>query len=91
MTDLPHEQLTRWTDAIDRLHDYTTRNHTDARIATEATANLWSDFGYQAGPPEVSTMILHAIETGYAAALRDVRDGDIDDLIEEWQSEREDD
>jgi hypothetical protein len=91
MADLPHRQLSAWADRIRELHEYLTRDGTDADISATAAANLWEDFGYQAGPPELATMIVQAIEGGYAAALRDVRDGDLDDLIEEWQSARDDD
>lgn len=91
MADLPHRQLTQWADAIEQLHEHVTREETDARIAATATANLWSDFGYPGGPPDVVTMIRRAIEIGYAAALRDVRDGDFDELIEVWQAGPEDD
>ena len=74
-----------WIDAINNLHDYTTRDPGDARAAGEAVANLWSGYGYQDAPIEVLRMFVKAIETGYAAALRDVRDGQYDDEIETWR------
>ena len=91
MADLPEQRLVEWAEAIEQLHQHITREETDGRIAATATTNLWSDFGYPGGPPRVVTLVRQAIEIGYAAALRDVRDGDFDELIEVWQAGPEED
>ncbi len=57
----------------------------DERAAEEATANLLSGFGYQDAPMHVLQMFSHAIEIGYATALRHVRDGHFDDDIRQWR------
>ncbi|GGQ88218.1 hypothetical protein [Couchioplanes azureus] len=79
------DDIDSWVEAIDNLHDYTTRDPGDARAAEHAVANLWSGDGYQDAPTHVLRMFVKAIETGYAAALRDVRDGQYDDEIETWR------
>jgi hypothetical protein len=50
-----------------------------------AVANLWSGYGYQEAPTHVLKMFVQAIEIGYAAALRDVRDGHFDSQIQMWR------
>lgn len=52
-------------------------------VAQEAAANLWSGFGYQDAPGDVLRMFAQAIEIGYLTALRDVRNGDLDDHLGE--------
>lgn len=91
MTDLSPGRFNEWADAIEELHEHSTREETDGKIAATAVANLWSDFGYRGGPSEMTRLVRQAIEIGYAAALRDVRDGDFDELIEVWQAGPDDD
>lgn len=76
---------TGWAEAIANLHAGTARTPADARRAHEAVANLWSAYGYQDAPTQVVEMLVTAIEIGYAAALNDVRAGDLDDEIVEWR------
>ncbi|MBA2948503.1 hypothetical protein [Streptomyces himalayensis] len=56
-----------------------------SRAAGHAAANLCSGAGLLAASTELQQMITQAIEIGYAAALRDVRDGDFDGDIQEWR------
>lgn len=50
----------------------------DERAAQEATANLLSAHGgFLYAPTVMMHLIAQAIETGYIAALRDMRDGGI--------------
>jgi hypothetical protein len=53
--------------------------------ARQAAANLWSGFGYQDAPGDVLRVFSQAIAIGYMAALRDIRDGDFDYQIPQWQ------
>lgn len=80
------EQVNDWVEAIARLYASEVAD-VDARTANEAAANLWSGFGYQDAPPEVLRMFSEAIAVGYAAALRDVRDGRLDEEIRGWRPE----
>jgi hypothetical protein len=85
MADYPESEVDSWVEAIDGLHDYVTRDPTDGRAAEGAVALLWSGYGFQDAPMHVLRMLVKAIETGYAAALRDVRDGQYDNEIETWR------
>jgi hypothetical protein len=85
MTAIPEKEIDDWVEAIANLHDYVTRDPADARTAEQAVANLWSGYGYQDAPMRVLTMFVQAIEIGYAAALRDVREGKFDSEIQMWR------
>ena len=76
-----------WAHAISTLHEGLRADLSDERIAIEAVANLWSGFGYQDAPTKVTRMFLNALEAGYLTALRDVRDGDLDEQTLEWRPE----
>lgn len=79
------DDLARWADAIGQLHFNTSADPGDERAADRAVANLWSGFGFRDGPPEVVQLVLQAIEVGYLAALRDVRDGQFDTELSTWR------
>ncbi len=85
MTAIPESQVDEWVDAITNLHAIALRDDAAHRIAYEAVANLWSGFGYQDAPPQVQQMLINALEAGYATALSNLRDGDLDDEIREWR------
>lgn len=85
MTGVPQDTIDDWAHAISTLYHGLRADLTDERIARDAVANLWSGFGYQDAPTEVTQMFLHALEAGYLTALRDVRDGDLDEQILEWR------
>ncbi|MFF1690872.1 MULTISPECIES: hypothetical protein [unclassified Streptomyces] len=59
----------------------------DVRLASEAAANLHSGSGYLYAPTEVLEAFTRAIEVGYAAALQDVRRGNLDMDIQGWRPE----
>lgn len=87
MTGVPQDTIDDWANAISTLYHGLRADLSDERIAREAVASLWSGFGYQDAPPEVTQMFLHALEAGYLTALRDVRNGDLDEQILEWRPE----
>ncbi|MGI5243391.1 hypothetical protein [Dactylosporangium sp. CA-139066] len=59
----------------------------DARAAEQAMAGIWSEFGFQGAPVHVLRMLAQASEVGYAAALRDLREGALDEEIRSWRPE----
>lgn len=85
MTGLPREEIDGWTSAINQLYDYVAHEPGDARLADEGIGRLWSGFGYREAPPEIIELMIRALETGYAAALRDVRDGRLDNEVSGWR------
>lgn len=85
MSTVSADDINDWVQAIATLHDTVATDPGDQAAAHEATANLWSGFGYQDAPGDVLRMFCQAIEIGYMTALRDVRDGDFDDQITEWR------
>ncbi|WP_161849113.1 hypothetical protein [Frankia sp. ACN1ag] len=50
----------------------------DERDASEAAANVLSEYGTPGMNTDVVTAIERAIEVGYVLALRDVRDGNVE-------------
>ncbi|WP_018505364.1 hypothetical protein [Parafrankia discariae] len=79
------KQLDSWIEDMQGLYAILVNDPTDVSAAREAVANLWSEYGDPDMPADVADMLIQAIEIGYAAALRDVRDGDFDDDIREWR------
>jgi hypothetical protein len=75
------DDISRWTTAATSLHENTVSNEF-ARHARHAAVMLMSDSGFLDAPAEVTQMFTHLIEAGYAQALRDVCDGDYDDIAE---------
>jgi hypothetical protein len=87
ITVVPQETIDDWAHAITTPYHGLRADLSDERVAREAVANLWSGFGYQDAPSAVTQLFLHALEAGYLTALRDVRDGDLDEQILEWRPE----
>ena len=77
MADITRKTVDEWVEMIARLHDTVATDPGDEREAAQATANLWSAFGYLDAPTDVLRMFVQAIEVGYMTALNDVRDGNI--------------
>ncbi|MFG3441153.1 hypothetical protein ACGF0J_28210 [Nonomuraea sp. NPDC047897] len=70
------DDLVAWERSVDVLRDGPRDDANDGRAAYEATANLCSAWGGWMDMPEQLVNIVHrAVETGYAQALADVRDG----------------
>ncbi|MFE5868759.1 hypothetical protein ACFQ6V_08905 [Streptomyces roseifaciens] len=84
MTATSKEQLDELIQVVANLHIATVRDE-DARVASEAAANLCSGTGFLNAPMEVLQMFAQAIEVGYAAALHDVRDGAFDERVRDWR------
>lgn len=78
------EHLDNFVRAVNDLYAATVHDE-DVRAASEAAANLASGSGYLNAPTELVEAFTRAIETGYAAALADVRQGDLDSKIEGWR------
>jgi hypothetical protein len=61
---------------VNVLRDGPRDGASDARTASEATANLCSAWGgWMDMPSEIVNIVQQAVETGYVQALADVRDG----------------
>lgn len=78
MTGMSQDELGSWVDAITRLHTEVSAGRAEERAVDHAVANLWSGFGFPTSPPTVVDLVIKAVETGYLAALRDIRDGKLD-------------
>ncbi|MCK7623534.1 hypothetical protein MUU72_10585 [Streptomyces sp. RS10V-4] len=84
MTESPKEDLEAVTQAVTDLYESTVRDE-DAGAAAAAAANLHSASGFLHADKEVLDVFDRAIEIGYAAALRDVREGHFDEGIRAWR------
>jgi hypothetical protein len=84
-------EVQQWASAIDSLWNDATSDPTYGRPADAAIANEWSAYGFQDAPPEMITMMIRALEAGYAYALRDVQAGDYDGEIQMWRPDLADD
>ncbi|PGH48130.1 hypothetical protein [Streptomyces sp. Ru87] len=86
MTSSSQEEIRNTAQAVTDLHIATVPGE-HARPAGHAAANLCSEAGpaLLAAPTQLQNLIAEAIEIGYAAALRDVRDGDFDGDLQEWR------
>src|SRR5437879_4084892 len=71
-------------DTIDSMFNIASTDATsgDGRLAYEAAANLCSGHGLTHLPLDIAQTISRAIETGYLAALADLRAGELDQV---WQ------
>lgn len=73
--------LAEWERLTNSLHSGRRDSYADVRVAQEAKADLCSAWGGWMDMPEaIANIVEHAIETGYLAALADVRDGKIGGL-----------
>jgi hypothetical protein len=77
MSGISEEELLGCARAIDDLRQTVQPAQDDAEAAQQATARLWSQAGHDLGATQVARLLTRAIETGYALALRDARDGAI--------------
>ncbi|MEU3755100.1 hypothetical protein AB0H17_20375 [Streptomyces olivoreticuli] len=84
MTSSLREEIGNAARTVSNLHMATVPGE-HARAADHAAANLCSGAGLSVAPTELQQLITEAIQIGYAAALKDVRDGDFDGDIEEWR------
>ncbi|MFF5265413.1 hypothetical protein ACFY4C_41575 [Actinomadura viridis] len=87
MSEVSQQQVDEWVKAIETLRENTAARPEDSRKAYEAAANLWSAYGYNDAPEPVIEMLCNAIETGYAQALKDLRDGKLDNEVSNWRSD----
>ncbi|MET9360097.1 hypothetical protein ACFYMW_00500 [Streptomyces sp. NPDC006692] len=78
MTSSAPEEIENAVGTVSVLHMATVHDE-HARGAQHAAANLRSGAGLSVAPTELHHLINESIQIGYAAALRDVRDGDFDD------------
>jgi hypothetical protein len=80
--------LDSWTELVTSMHAITAHELADEQLAYEAMANIWSGSGYQSYdnlPDAALRMLITATEIGYAAALNDIRSGDLDADILQWR------
>lgn len=80
MDGMSQRDLDNLVEAVSMLHSNAVHSE-DASTVAEAAANELSGWGYRDAPFEVLCMIVEAFQAGYAVALRDLRDGDLDDEI----------
>lgn len=76
--------LDSWSYSVELLHGNSVAS-SDVRKVSEAVASMLSAFGDLNAPDAIVSLITQAIESGYGAALRDLRDGEFDDEIVEWR------
>lgn len=75
-----NEELHDVTDVVHGARQSLSNDPSDEGIAAEARANLCSGMGENLlyAPDELSELVRAAIETGYLAALTDVRNGKVE-------------
>jgi hypothetical protein len=88
-SSVSREEIDGWTGAVSQLHEASVAGG-DAEVVRDAAARTWSEFGFQQAPAEVLTMLSQATEVGYARALRDLREGWLDDEVYARQQALED-
>jgi hypothetical protein len=80
-TSYGSSELAEWERLVNVLCSGRRDDYADVRQAQEATANLCSAWGGWMDMPEaIANIVQHAIETGYLAALADVREGNVGGL-----------
>jgi hypothetical protein len=69
--------IEEWAAAVADLYNNASGTHAgaDERAASEAAANLWSEYGRLDAPTAMARLITQAIEVGYLTALHDIRHG----------------
>jgi hypothetical protein len=91
-TELSHEDTNAWYEAMDRLYEHVAVASPDIpRLTGQGVSRLWSVSGYREAPDEIIELMIRAIETGYAAALRDVHAGTLDSEISDWRPDLNED
>jgi len=78
-------EVDSWCEAIDQLHDYAMRHAYSRREVEYAVGWELSRWGYLGAPHPVLQMMSRAVESGYAFALRDIREGSYDREIVQWR------
>jgi len=68
-------EVDSWCEAIDQLHDYAMRHAYSRREVEYAVGRELSRWGFLGAPHPVLQMMSRAVESGYAFALRDIREG----------------
>ncbi len=78
-------EVDSWCEAIDQLHDYAMRHAYSRREVEYAVGRELSRWGFLGAPNPVLQMMSRAVESGYAFALRDIREGSYDREIVQWR------
>jgi hypothetical protein len=78
-------EVDSWCEAIDQLHDYAMRHAYSRREVEYAVGRELSRWGFLGAPHPVLQMMSRAVESGYAFALRDIREGSYDREIVQWR------
>lgn len=86
MTSTSQEDIGNAAAVVFAMHEATVTG-AHAPAARHAAASLCSGagHGFLYAPPELQGLITEAIEVGYAAALRDVHDGEFDEVLQQWR------
>lgn len=86
MSDGPTQaDLDEWAQIATTLNLNVTRGPTEANLAGKAAPLIWSEYGSMHLPRAIQVLITEAIEAGYAQALSDIQDGDLDGEIRIWR------
>lgn len=83
MTDAAYtwRDLAEWEQLVGYLDSGRHDDPADVRRAQDAAENLCSAWGgWRHMPEEISNIVRRAVETGYLAALGDVREGKVNGL-----------
>lgn len=85
MSKYSEDEVDSWVDAVNDFYDQVVSDPGDMRAAEHAAARLWSGNGFLGAPLHVLRALSKATQAGYAAALRDVREGRFDEELEVWR------
>ncbi len=78
--NIPQEDLDAWRNAVANLYSGLSHDSTAENLAMSTIAGLWSGKGFQNAPVDLLRIFVQALETGYLAALSDLRAGHLDAL-----------
>ena len=78
-------QLNSCADLVIAMKLSTTRSETDAGLAGKSAALAWSQHGDPSLTRAVQVIVTEAFEAGYAQALGDIQDGNLDGEIAAWR------
>jgi hypothetical protein len=81
------DELEEWAERLATVNFNVTRGATEGDLAGKAAPLIWSEFGEPGWPRAGYTMVMQALEAGYAQALSDIQDGDLDGQIAVWRPE----
>lgn len=87
MTEPTNAGLNDCVELVAAMWTHEVANHTHERQARHAAAMLLSGSGIigTQATAEMIELVEQAIQIGYAAALKDVENGDLDDDILQWR------